>query len=93
VSSGVGTICAVHLVVEIFEEPTVNISDPRFVYSKRTDVATRFRALGWEPPERHAEELENQTRSEGALRALKRLQEEEEKSAGNVTPIGARRRA
>jgi len=70
----------------------VNISDPRFVYNKRTDVASRFRALGWEPPERHAEELESQLRMEGALRAIKRLQEEE-KSSGNVTPINARRRA
>ena len=70
----------------------MNISDPRFVYNKRTDVATRFRAMGWEPPEKYAEELEYQTRHEGALRALKRLQQEED-TRGNVTPITARRRA
>ena len=70
----------------------MNIADRRFVYNKRTDVATRFRTLGWEPPERHAEELENQMRMEGAIRALKRIAEEE-KVAGNVTPITSRKRA
>jgi hypothetical protein len=70
----------------------VNISDRRFIYNKRTDVAERFRALGWEPPERHAEQLENQMRMEGALRALKRL-EAEEQTRGNVTPITSRKRA
>lgn len=70
----------------------MNISDRRFVYNKRTDVATRFRALGWKPPEKHAEELENQTRVEGALRALKRIQKEGQ-LCGNVTPISSRKRA
>jgi hypothetical protein len=88
-----GTIYAVFPSDAFFdEERTVNISDRRFIYNKRTDVATRFRRLGWEPPEKHAEELENQTRMEGALRALKRLQEEEQPS-GNVRPICARKRA
>ena len=73
----------------------MNIADRRFVYNKRTDVAKRFRELGWAPPERHAEELESQARLEGAIRALKRLETEEKEGqrGGNVTSIDVRRRA
>lgn len=69
----------------------MNIADRRFVYNKRTDVAKRFRELGWAPPERYAEELESQARVEGAIRAVKRL--EKEQFGANVTPIDLRRRA
>lgn len=69
----------------------MNITDRRFIYTKRTDVAKRFRELGWAPPERYAEELDRQARTEGAIRALKKL--EKEQLGGNVTPIDVRRRA
>ena len=52
-------LCGIPVELIFDEEQTVNISDRRFIYNKRTDVATRFRQLGWEPPEKHAEELEN----------------------------------
>lgn len=67
----------------------MNIADRRFIYNKRTDVAKRFRELGWAPPERYAEELENKSRMDGALRAMKRLQEEQ--IFEKVTPIDVRR--
>ena len=74
----------------------MNICDRRFIYNPRTDVLAHFRGLGWQPPERHAEEVESEERRHGAFRAMKRLQAAELKRNGansNVTWITTRRRA
>lgn len=53
-----------------------NIASREFVWTKRTDVAKRFRDMGWEPPERNAEETDKRDKADGALRAMKKLQAE-----------------
>jgi hypothetical protein len=59
----------------------VNISDPRraWVPSDRTDVRRTLRAHGFKAPEQRAQEVELESRNEGALRCMRRIQEQEAK--------------
>lgn len=67
----------------------MNIADRRFVYNKRTDLLTRFREKGWQPPEKAAEEAEADLRREGAIRALQQLEREEtaSRAPGAITKL------
>lgn len=48
----------------------------RWTHSSATDIKAIFRAQGYVPPEARAQEAEAKARTEGALRAMKRIQEE-----------------
>src|SRR5688572_23646278 len=55
------------------------LRDARFkwTHSSKTNVAERFKQAGWNPPEAVATETEQESRIEGALRAMKVIQREE----------------
>ena len=57
----------------------MNIADRRrtWIPAEMTNIRTTLRAHGHVPPEQHAQEIEEQSRYEGALRAMKRIQLEQ----------------
>lgn len=71
----------------------MNILDRRFNYipADVTNVRATLKAHGHVPPEQRANEAEQESRIEGALRCMKRLQSET--TPPSVTNIQTRRRA
>lgn len=69
----------------------MNILDRRrpWVSSDSTNIRVTLKAHGHVPPEQRAQEVEQESRLEGALRCMKRIQADEAK----VTNITTRRRA
>lgn len=51
----------------------------KWVPSDLTNIRTTLKAHGHVPPEQRAQEVEQESRIEGALRVMKRIQEQETK--------------
>ena len=61
-----------------------------YIHSSGTNIGARFRKAGFKPPERSADEAERESRIEGALRAMKKIQAEK---PSNVLPLSRARKS